>query len=97
MVRPAILVRCSIPIYGPLIPHILRFNVLQGMANCLKAAAREKSVKHVVYTSSIGAAVDIPLLPDVGRVFTDADWNPCTYDQAIDPDLAFFPSFQYCG
>jgi nucleoside-diphosphate-sugar epimerase len=69
--------------------------VLQGTTNCLEAAAREKSVKHLVLTSSFASMLDMAAYPSPGKVYTDDDWNPATYDEAKDKSKP--PPFIYCA
>lgn len=54
----------------------------EGILKSIKAVA--PSVKRVVVTSSFAAVGDFSILGDAhGKIFTDKDWNPVTYDQAL--------------
>ncbi len=48
-------------------------------AICL-AATKEKGVKRIVLTSSFAAIYDASCGPSPGRVYTEKDWSPLTYE-----------------
>ena len=58
---------------------------IQGALSALNAANTESKVKRLVLTSSCAAILD-PLHPDgfhrPGYTYTEADWNPLTYEEA---------------
>ncbi|WVO13093.1 hypothetical protein L204_100704 [Cryptococcus depauperatus] len=56
---------------------------LKGTQSVLRAAAKEKSVKSVVYTSTYGAVGDHRYHPTElkGRTITEKDWNPYTLEE----------------
>ncbi|KAJ9659235.1 hypothetical protein H2198_003239 [Neophaeococcomyces mojaviensis] len=58
---------------------------IQGAVSALKAASKEPKVRRVVFTSSVAACLD-PVGPAgfhrPGYTYTEADWNPLTYEKA---------------
>jgi nucleoside-diphosphate-sugar epimerase len=58
---------------------------IQGALSALQAAAKVPSVRRVVFTSSVAACID-PVHPTgfhrPGYTYTEADWNPLTYEKA---------------
>ncbi|KEF54832.1 uncharacterized protein A1O9_09274 [Exophiala aquamarina CBS 119918] len=58
---------------------------IQGAVSALDAAAKEPSVRRVVFTSSVAACLD-PVHPTgfqrPGYTYTEEDWNPLTYEKA---------------
>ncbi|KAL3449635.1 NAD(P)-binding protein [Aspergillus insuetus] len=56
---------------------------LQGTLNILKAAAEQNSaVQRVVVTASFASMLDLNQGLRPGYRYTEADWNPCTYEMA---------------
>ncbi|KAF8176696.1 hypothetical protein K438DRAFT_1491032, partial [Mycena galopus ATCC 62051] len=55
----------------------------QGALTLLRAAKGEPAVKRVIFTSSFAAVVDPHLDPRPGHIYTEADWNPSTWEEAI--------------
>jgi len=51
--------------------------------NALESAAKSPSVKRVVVTSSFAAIVDASLGPARDHTYTEKDWNPVTYESAL--------------
>jgi hypothetical protein len=69
---------------------------IAGTRNCLEAAAKEKSVKHLVLTSSYAAILDLDAPNDSPeKVYTELDWNPATYEEAA-KDRSKTPQYVYC-
>ncbi|KAJ7067246.1 NAD-P-binding protein [Mycena amicta] len=67
----------------------------QGALTLLRAAKAEPAVKTVIFTSSFAAIVDPHLDPRPGHTYTEADWNPSTWDEAIqstDPHFVYLAS-----
>ena len=57
----------------------------EGILKSIKAVA--PSVKRVVVTSSFAAVGDFAKLADAhGKVYTEEDWNPVTFDEALNSD-----------
>lgn len=58
---------------------------IQGATAILEASSQEPGIRRVILTSSIAACID-PLHPDgllrPGYTYTEADWNPLTYEKA---------------
>ncbi|KAK5057514.1 hypothetical protein LTR84_011514 [Exophiala bonariae] len=58
---------------------------IEGALSALKAAAKEPNVRRVVFTSSVAACID-PVhatgFHRPGYTYTEADWNPLTYEKA---------------
>lgn len=58
---------------------------LHGAVTALQAATTEPKVRRVVFTSSVAACLD-PVHPTgfhrPGHTYTEADWNPLTYEKA---------------
>ncbi|PWY70849.1 NAD(P)-binding protein [Aspergillus sclerotioniger CBS 115572] len=68
---------------------------IQGTLNILTAvAAQGPEVRRLVFTSSFAAIVDISQGLRPGYRYTEADWNPCSYDEAKASTDA---SFVYCA
>lgn len=58
---------------------------LQGTMNIVKAAAEHNaSIRRVVVTSSFASMLDLDYQFRPGYRYTEADWNPCTYETARD-------------
>lgn len=55
---------------------------VEGTSGILLAAAKEPSVKAVVQTSTFGAIGTFKEMPtkEIGKVYTDKDWNPWTVE-----------------
>ncbi|KAK4937917.1 hypothetical protein LTR10_021558 [Elasticomyces elasticus] len=68
---------------------------IQGALSALQAATTEPKVKRVIYTSSVASMLH-PLHESgflrPGYTYTEADWNPLTYEQAS-PLKAFGPVY----
>ncbi|KAJ7141222.1 NAD-P-binding protein [Mycena epipterygia] len=62
----------------------------QGALAILTAAKTEPLVKTVIYTSSFAAIVDPHLDPRPGHTYTEADWNPSTWEEAVESTDAHF-------
>lgn len=58
---------------------------INGTKALLSAAAKTGRVKRVVMTSSFASIVDINKKPGDDFVYTGHDWNPLTYEEAVDP------------
>ncbi|KAF7336961.1 NAD-P-binding protein [Mycena venus] len=56
----------------------------QGALTLLRAAKAEPAVKRVIFTSSFAAIVDPHLDPRPGYTYTEADWNPSTWEEAVE-------------
>ncbi|RAL16171.1 SDR family oxidoreductase [Aspergillus homomorphus CBS 101889] len=68
---------------------------IQGTLNLLNAiAAHGPTVSRVVVTSSFAAILDLMKGLRPGYRYTEADWNPCTYEEA---KLTTDVSFAYCA
>lgn len=67
---------------------------IDGTLNVVKAAHKAGTIKNLVITSSFAAvlSLDDPKLPFNGKVYTEADWNNCTFEQARTTDI---PAFAY--
>ncbi|KAM0751175.1 NAD-P-binding protein [Meredithblackwellia eburnea MCA 4105] len=63
---------------------------IDGTLRILEAAAKEKSVKSVVITSSGVAFMDPFNLKKDGEAYTSQDYNPLTYEEAAAPDVPYF-------
>lgn len=62
---------------------------IQGTKSCLSAVKKfAPKVKRVVVTSSFAAIVDMSKGMRPGYVYTEKDWNPCTYEEAKEGDGA---------
>lgn len=66
----------------------------EGTKNILHAAASQKSVKRLVITSSFAAVVDLSKGMRPGYTYTEKDWNPATWDEAVKSNN---PGFVYCA
>lgn len=69
--------------------------VLNGSRSVLEASAKSGTVKRVVYTSSMGAVIDMKHNPTTPYTFTPADWNDITEAEATDPNAG--PGEAYRG
>ncbi|KAJ7487923.1 hypothetical protein FB451DRAFT_1362547 [Mycena latifolia] len=66
-----------------------------GALTLLKAAKAELAVKRVIFTSSFAAIVDPHLDPRPGHTYTEVDWNPSTWEEAVkstDPHFVYLAS-----
>ena len=74
---------------------------VRGTRNCLEAAAKESSVKHVVVTSSFASVGDFskPATEQAGKVYTEKDWNPITEKECegLKSDNPMAASLWYCA
>ncbi|KAE8441313.1 hypothetical protein EG329_005508 [Mollisiaceae sp. DMI_Dod_QoI] len=64
---------------------------IEGTTNLLKAVRdHAPEVKRVIYTSSCAAVLDFeaPIATNPQRVYTESDWNPVTYQQAVEGNKA---------
>ena len=62
---------------------------LEGTRSGLRAGARHApSVRRVVITSSFAAVLSADALQDPAHVFSEADWNPLTYEDGLRGDKA---------
>ncbi|KUJ07895.1 NAD(P)-binding protein [Mollisia scopiformis] len=64
---------------------------IEGTTNLLKAVKEHApEVKRVIYTSSCAAVLNFeaPIGTNPQKVYTDSDWNPVTYTQAIEGNKA---------
>lgn len=55
------------------------------MRAILKAAAATPSVQRIVVTSSFASVVDLNRRAPPYFTYTGDDWNPLTYEEAVDP------------
>ncbi|KAJ7746277.1 NAD-P-binding protein [Mycena metata] len=55
----------------------------QGALTLLRAAKAEPAVKRVIFTSSFAAITNPHLDPRPGHTYTEADWNPSTWEEAV--------------
>ena len=61
---------------------------IKGTEEILKSIkSHAPGVKRVVLTSSCAAVLDFSA-GDNGKVYTEADWNPTTWEQAVEGDMA---------
>ncbi|KAJ6115258.1 hypothetical protein N7486_001036 [Penicillium sp. IBT 16267x] len=59
---------------------------INGVKSILSASSKPGSkIQRIVLTSSFASVVDINSTPPPGFTYTGADWNPLTYETAIDP------------
>ncbi|EPY53291.1 flavonol reductase/cinnamoyl-CoA reductase family protein [Schizosaccharomyces cryophilus OY26] len=56
---------------------------VNGTLSALEAAVTEPKVKRVVITSSFAAIGNFTVDPSNGYTYTEKDWNPITYDEAV--------------
>ncbi|EPX71415.1 flavonol reductase/cinnamoyl-CoA reductase family protein [Schizosaccharomyces octosporus yFS286] len=56
---------------------------VQGTLSALEAAITEPKVKRVVITSSFAAVGDYTKDPSSGYVYSEKDWNPISYEEAL--------------
>ncbi|KAJ7027173.1 NAD-P-binding protein [Mycena alexandri] len=54
---------------------------INGTRNLLHATKLEPRIRRVVFTSTLATAID-PSVHDRAKVYTEADWNPTTYEVA---------------
>ncbi|ORY74541.1 NAD-P-binding protein [Leucosporidium creatinivorum] len=67
----------------------------EGCLNMLQAAHAEPSVKRVIVTSSFAAVTSPHLDPRPGHTYTEQDWNPSTWEEAVaskDPHFVYLAS-----
>ncbi|KAJ7096592.1 NAD-P-binding protein [Mycena belliarum] len=55
----------------------------KGVLNLLKAAKAEPAVRRFIFTSSFAAIVSPHLDPRPGHMYTESDWNPSTWEEAV--------------
>lgn len=67
-------------------------NGISGMMKSIKA--NNSNIKRVIVTSSFAAMVDVAKGPRPGHTYTEADWNPITYDYAKASDMG---ALGYCA
>jgi len=68
---------------------------IQGVLNALEAAKSQGSKVHrVVLTASFADILDLSLGYRPGYTYTEADWNPATYEEAKESDSG---AFSYCA
>lgn len=58
---------------------------IHGVKSILEAAAATPTMKRIVLTSSFASVVDIKRKAPPYFTYTGEDWNPLTYEEAIDP------------
>ncbi|KAJ5537745.1 hypothetical protein N7494_007224 [Penicillium frequentans] len=59
---------------------------INGVKSILSASAKEGSkIQRIVLTSSFASVVDVDRTPPREFTYTGADWNPLTYEKAVDP------------
>ncbi|KAF9519343.1 hypothetical protein BS47DRAFT_1312535 [Hydnum rufescens UP504] len=64
---------------------------INGALEALRSAAREPNLQRVILTSSVAAAVaDVNIGDRAGKVYTEKDWYPVTYDQAKNSTVPYF-------
>ncbi|CZR55553.1 related to flavonol reductase/cinnamoyl-CoA reductase [Phialocephala subalpina] len=56
---------------------------IDGTLNILNAAARTSSVRRVVITATMATMSHIGSGPIPGKIYTELDWNPVTWDEAV--------------
>ncbi|KAJ7150148.1 NAD-P-binding protein [Mycena crocata] len=54
---------------------------INGTRNILKSTKLEPRIRRVVFTSTLAACL-VTSEADPGKIYTEADWNPSTYEQA---------------
>ncbi|EPX71492.1 flavonol reductase/cinnamoyl-CoA reductase family protein [Schizosaccharomyces octosporus yFS286] len=59
---------------------------VQGTLSALEAAITEPKVKRVVITSSFAAVGDFTKDPSSGYAYSEKDWNPISYEEALKTD-----------
>ncbi|KIW66910.1 hypothetical protein PV04_06197 [Phialophora macrospora] len=57
---------------------------IKGVTSVLKAAAQAPQVQRVVITSSFASVIDVDRKAPPHFIYTAADWNPLTYEEAAD-------------
>jgi len=68
---------------------------ISGTLSILQAARKNPTLKRLVFTSTVGAVLDITKEPTPGPVgdsYTADDWNPVTYEEGAGSD---HPPFAY--
>jgi len=60
----------------------------------LVAAAKHPRIKRIIITSSVAAVLDLTLGIRPGYVYTEDDWNPVTWDEAVSSKN---PAVVYCA
>lgn len=69
-------------------PFVFGQVAVKGTTEILKATrAHGTEVKRVIITSSFAAVGDWKLPLDSGKVYTADDWNPTTWDEALQGDV----------
>ncbi|ORY78034.1 hypothetical protein BCR35DRAFT_267003 [Leucosporidium creatinivorum] len=61
-----------------------------GVLRLLEDSAGEESVERVVFTSSAATIIGAHSVPGVGKTYTDDDWQPATYEQAMNSKSGVF-------
>ncbi|RFU31578.1 hypothetical protein B7463_g4760, partial [Scytalidium lignicola] len=61
---------------------------IKGTKSICLAASRTPSVKRVVITSSFAAIFDASAGPSPGRIWTENDWSPLTYEEGKNAPMA---------
>ncbi|KAI1613784.1 hypothetical protein EDD36DRAFT_207550 [Exophiala viscosa] len=70
----------------------------RGTQSILDACAKETSVKRLVYTSSVAAVHDDPHLgTGQGKVYTEADWNPTSWEKGSASTGEHMLTTSYCA
>ncbi|CAB58730.1 Flavonol reductase/cinnamoyl-CoA reductase family protein [Schizosaccharomyces pombe] len=59
---------------------------VKGTLGILEAAQGVKSIKRIVITSSFAAVGNFQIDPHNNKVYTEKDWNPITYEEALTTD-----------
>ncbi|KAN0116832.1 NAD(P)-binding protein [Hyaloscypha variabilis] len=54
-----------------------------GTLNVLEAAANTSSIRRVIITSTMAAISHIGSSPIPGKIYTESDWNPVRWDDAV--------------
>jgi len=67
---------------------------VEGTRNILRVASQRPAIKHVVITSSNAAVGDLSDGLAPGKTYTEADWNPATWEAAVNSKDA---GFVYCA
>lgn len=68
---------------------------LKGTVTVCEAASQYPEVKKVVIMSSFAAVYDASLGPQPGRVYTEKDWCPLTYEEGKNASLVVCVQFIY--
>ncbi|KKY21335.1 putative nad dependent epimerase [Phaeomoniella chlamydospora] len=72
---------------------------LNGIKSILSACHKEKSIKRLVYTSTVAAINPDPhlgLSPAEQRAYTEDDWNPTTWEKGSSSSGQHMPVTSYC-